>query len=205
MFGYAGAHRSGKTTTARAVADRLGIEFLETKVGQVFADLGIDPKAELPFEERLKVQNAILRSLEVQYDLRYGKFFVADRTPFDVLGYTMAEIRRDTLNTPELQADCMNHFRYAVNIARKALWGVMLLGPLPNPPEAATSAQACPVYMDHICTLIRAELVDAPHIIQGFHTAETPSYDLDERIEAGVKFFGGLKERLKPEPKLWTP
>jgi hypothetical protein len=204
MFGLAGAHRSGKTTTAKAIADQLGIEFLEMKTSSVFEELGISPKDDLPFAKRLEVQNAILRQYEVMYDLRAQQPFICDRTPFDVMVYTSSEIRRDTLDD-DLRAGVEAHFRHAVRIINKSLVAVMMLRPLPSPPEASTSAQACPLYMDHVYAMVDYHLKTIGAVIPGFIAVESPSYDLKERIEDGVNFFGPFVKAVKPEPKIWMP
>lgn len=204
MFALAGSHRSGKTTLARALADRMGIEFLETKVGDVFADLGIDPKAPLPFDKRLDVQNEILKTLDAQYALRKGKIFIADRSPFDVMGYTQADITRDAID-PKHRDLVAGHYQYAQRIIAQNLLAVMVLYPLPDQADAPGKAQACPYYMDHVYVTIKGMVETLSPHIRGLLTATCQSYDLDERIDDGLYFFGTLKEAIKPEPKIWTP
>lgn len=207
MFGLAGAHRSGKTTLARALADKLEVEFLETKVSEIFTDLRVDPKADLPFHERLDVQNAILRSLERQYALRNGKPFICDRTPFDVLGYTMADIRRDTLDDT-LRDRVRAHIGIAEQIAGEYLRGVMLVRPLIGQVDAPGKAQACPLYMHHVYTMVKQMLETcAPYLMgKGFVSVEALSLDHAERMEDGAEFFTMLNEVYgEPEPKIWMP
>lgn len=206
MFALSGAHRSGKTTTARAIADRMGIDFLETRVGDVFKAMGIDPKADLPFEKRLTVQHEILVTLEGQYALR-TRPFIADRSPLDVVGYTMADIRRDTLQDPALYDRMAAHARYALRIVAQNLRAIMTLLPLENQAEVPGKAQSCPFYMDHVYTLIRAEVTDAAVILKpnGFLAIESRTLDLEERIADGVAFFKYALDRYQPEIKLWTP
>lgn len=202
MYGLAGSHRSGKSTLARALADDLGIEFLETKVGDVFADLGLDPKANLPFDKRLDVQNAILRSIETQYALRNGARFVADRTPFDVLGYTMADIRRDTLDDT-LQTRVYAHIGTAMQIVQEYMGGVILLRPLPNQPDAPGKAQSCPLYMYHVYLCIKDMIEGA-----GIMAAELMTTDHDERLVDARQFVqsvNAMYDNMEPEVKLWTP
>ena len=205
MFSLAGAHRSGKTTTARMIAERMGIEFLETKVGDVFADLGLDPKADLPFRQRLEVQNEILRTLDAQYAVRVGKPFVADRSPFDVMAYTIADVQRQTV-MPEDRTALAAHLQYAEMILDRHLRGVMLLYPLPDQVDAPGKAPACPFYMEHVYFLVRgfAETT-TPNLKNGLITAVSQSYDLETRVADGHSFFNQVQGIFAPETKLWTP
>ena len=59
-IGFVGAQRVGKTTTAKAVAEELGIRFVQTDVGGVWKRLGLDPKAQYPINERIEIQEHII-------------------------------------------------------------------------------------------------------------------------------------------------
>lgn len=203
MFGLAGAHRSGKTTTARAIADKMGIEFLETKVVDVFKDFGVDPKDEVPFALRLDIQDAILESLRIQYRLR-TKPFVADRTPFDVLGYTQAEIGRTTV-TSDLRDRVDAHWLNALMITKESLHSILLLPPLPNQIDAPGKAPACPLYMDHVYTLVKSLATQGGDYLGTVVIAESMSTDFNNRVEDGTSLFSHVQGIYAPETKLWTP
>lgn len=203
MFALAGAHRSGKTTTARAIADKMGLDFLETKVGEVFKDFGVDPKDDVPFATRLDIQDAILTSLRIQYGLR-SKPFVADRTPFDVLGYTQAEIGRNTLDDA-LRTKLDAHWLYALQIAKEHLHAVLLLPPLPGAVDAPGKAPACSYYMDHVYTLVKSLAAQGGDYLGTIVVAESTSRDFDHRVEDGSALFKHVQGVYAPETKLWTP
>ncbi len=153
MYAIAGSHRSGKTTLAKELAARNGLKFLQTDVSDVFVELGLSPKQPLSYPLRLQVQEAILTRLENLY-ARQTAPFIADRSPYDVMGYTMAEIQRDTLD-PKLLGTTRDHFARAARIGNQYIKVVFFLDPLPMPAEADTSAQACPLYMEHVSLCIR--------------------------------------------------
>lgn len=204
-FGIAGAHRSGKSTLARAVALAQGIEYLDANVSSVITDLGYSPKQELPFEERLKVQNAILESLRFKYAMMAGKPFITDRTPFDVLGYTFSEVSRTTLDDAGRKAFGA-HVTLALSICRDFLSGVMLVRPVLNPPEQATSAQACPVYMQHVYICVR-EMVEAlsPEVFGRTLVGSTDSMEHDDRVRDMTQLIESVAAMNAPRIAQWTP
>jgi hypothetical protein len=204
-FGIAGAHRSGKTTLARAVALTRGIEYLDANVSKVITDLGYTPKQELPFEERLKVQNAILESLRFKYAMMGDKPFITDRTPFDVLGYTFSEVSRTTL-TPELTKAFAEHVALAVRICLEHLAGVMLIRPILNAPEAETSAQACPIYMQHVYVCIREMCETLGQEMFGRTlVATTDSMESEDRQRDLIQLMNTVDDLNKPRTAVWTP
>ncbi|QDH83398.1 AAA family ATPase [Achromobacter phage Motura] len=87
ILGYCGTHRSGKTTLAKAMADRLGLPFVGTSVSKCFADLGLHPANVNNAIDRQRVQDHILITLEDQWNEHSD--FVTDRTPLDLMAYTL--------------------------------------------------------------------------------------------------------------------
>jgi hypothetical protein len=205
MFGIAGTHRSGKTTLAEAAAAAMDIEFLKTNVAEVFTAVGLSPKDALPFDKRLDIQNAILRSLETQYALRNGAPFIADRTPFDVMAYTLADVQRDTLDDYQ-RTRLDGHMTMAQQIINEYLRGVVLLRPLAGQPAVATSAQACRWYRTHHFILLKGLIEQVtPGLKQGFISAMSETDDRDERLEDTVGFFTQVRELYDPKVEIWMP
>lgn len=109
MIGLCGAHRTGKTTLARAYAQETGTLFVQSPVSQVWAELGLDPaNPDFDFKTRLDVQEVILDRLDAAYSAAAGIKAIADRTPIDLLGYTMAE----ALSHSVTEADMARFHRY---------------------------------------------------------------------------------------------
>jgi hypothetical protein len=94
-LGLCGAHRTGKTTLAIALSDRLNVPFVRTTTSQVFADLGLDPAEPMDFETRLFVQNHVLDAAEKVWQSSSSPF-ISDRTPIDMIAYTLADIQGKT-------------------------------------------------------------------------------------------------------------
>lgn len=102
-LGLSGAHRTGKTTLAIALADRLNIPFVRTTTSQVFAKLGLDPAEPMDFKTRLFVQHHVLESAEQVWQ-NSSSPFVSDRTPIDMIAYTLGDIQGKT----EVDFDLLN-------------------------------------------------------------------------------------------------
>ncbi|NMF58507.1 AAA family ATPase [Pseudanabaena yagii] len=104
-LGLCGAHRTGKTTLAIALADRLNIPFIRTTTSQVFAHLGLDPAEPMDFKTRLFVQNHVLDAAE-QIWQNSATPFISDRTPIDMIAYTLGDIQGKT----EVDFDLLNQY-----------------------------------------------------------------------------------------------
>jgi len=94
-LGLCGAHRTGKTTLAIAISNRLNIPFVRTTTSQVFARLGLDPAETMDFKTRLFVQNHVLDAAEQVWQ-NSSSPFISDRTPIDMIAYTLGDIQGKT-------------------------------------------------------------------------------------------------------------
>lgn len=92
MIGLIGVHGTGKTTLAKEVADKLGYHFCQTSTSDVYKRLGKDPSVRMTFDERLDCQYEILNELRVEWQSYAGENVIADRTPIDLMAYTLADV-----------------------------------------------------------------------------------------------------------------
>lgn len=89
----------------------MGIPFVQTSTSEVFKELGFDPKIDYPFKLRMMIQNKILDVGNALWS-KYKGAFITDRTPVDMLAYTMADVQRENLDKDdeklfmEYQARC---------------------------------------------------------------------------------------------------
>ncbi|WEU67416.1 AAA family ATPase [Xanthomonas phage JGB6] len=114
--------------------------------------------------------------LAQQYASMGDQPFIADRTPFDVLGYSMAEIQRETTTgNPLIERRLLEQVDRALEITRNHLRGIVLLNPIYGAPDVETSAQACPFYMQHVYACIREQL-EALHL-----RSDSWSYHIEDR------------------------
>jgi hypothetical protein len=93
-IGFTGAHRTGKTTLAKDIADSLKIKFYPTKVSEapIWKAIRSSPSDSFTFAERLEIQSHLAHYLDGQYGNIKEKAYVVDRTPLDILGYLFANL-----------------------------------------------------------------------------------------------------------------
>lgn len=94
-IGIAGAHRTGKTTLAKCVAEQLDIPFVQTTTSAVFKQHGLDPAQVMDFNTRLTIQQHVANAAENHWQSIQSNF-VTDRTPLDFMAYTLADIQGKT-------------------------------------------------------------------------------------------------------------
>ena len=90
IIGLTGAHRSGKSTLAKAVAEDLGITFLPQSFGEAARRHGVDAVAPMTLLDRVSIQEKILEDHAVMVRDIKGIILV-DRTPVDYLAYLLGE------------------------------------------------------------------------------------------------------------------
>jgi hypothetical protein len=89
LYGVIGAHRSGKTTTAKLVAEQMGIEFLDCSF-DVARKFGYNPVGEMSLKDRLAMQILVLDD-HVEKLKSAERPAITDRTPLDFFAYTLAQ------------------------------------------------------------------------------------------------------------------
>ena len=102
-IGLCGSHRTGKTTLAEAISKKNGMPFLRTVTSKVFQQYGIDPSMPMDLKTRLGIQHKILDAAEKIWQTAEEQF-ITDRTPLDMMAYTLADIQGTTeINFDELE------------------------------------------------------------------------------------------------------
>lgn len=88
-FGITGAHKSGKTTLAKAVAKRWNMKYVDAQLSSVLRAFGVSPNEQVPFAKRLEVQqNMVSHLINLLNDA--DENFITDRTFLDIAGYTLS-------------------------------------------------------------------------------------------------------------------
>lgn len=198
MIGLAGAHRVGKTSLARAFAEKHGLEFVETSASAIFSEMRLDPAATYDFSTRLTVQEEILKRFDALYASHIGTdLAITDRTPLDMLAYTMAEAIGDTV----MAEDQKRFKRYAqacFDVTNKRFGVLLVVQPGIEIVPAKGKAAANAAYIEHLSSLILGLSVDERVKAAHFYI---PRYmvDMDERIGALEFAVGRARKRAQIE------
>lgn len=99
LLGLCGAHRTGKTTLCHEM-EKVGFEYLPISISDMQKEAGFDSSnQEYDWDTRMKIQSYILTKFRVKLlehhhsiqtaVLRTERLVITDRTPLDLIGYTM--------------------------------------------------------------------------------------------------------------------
>lgn len=166
MIGISGSHRSGKTTLAMAFAKQQQLLFVQTSATEVFKAAGLDPKGVLTITQRIVIQEAMLKVFEDHYAAAAGKssvgLFVTDRTPIDLAAYLLAEVNQHTTAEldPELVSFAVSYVRRCILATNRWFSTVVILQPGLQVVEAEGKARGCPLFMEHLNSLMLGLVLD---------------------------------------------
>jgi len=183
LIGLCGSHRTGKTSLARAYAEKQKIAFVETSVSAIFRELGHDPATAFDFKTRLDIQEVILDRLDQVYGkLDPAALAITDRTPIDMLAYTMAEAVGAAVGEAE-QARFARYTQRCLEVTNKRFSTLVLLQPgIPLVFEEG-KALMNPAYIEHLNSLMLGLSVDERVKCSHFYILRRLT-DMNERVEA---------------------
>lgn len=184
MLGLVGAHRTGKTTLAAEVAKTQQWEFAQTSVSQIFKSLGYDPAQEFDFATRLTIQEEILKRMDAFYAKCAGMNVITDRTPIDMLAYTMAEAIGDRVSEED-QGRFEAYANACFDITNRRFTEILLVQPGIRLVHEEGKAVLNSAYIEHLNSLMLGlcsdERLKIPHFYIPRHRT-----DLAKRVGSVV-------------------
>jgi len=149
-IGLGGAHRTGKTTLANILAQQSDIPFLVTQTSAVFRQYGLDPAAAMDFRTRLEIQTLVLAAAEQVWGEAVGAF-ITDRTPLDMVAYTLADIQGTTVVDAVALSDYVER---CFRVTNQLFTRLVIIQP--GIPLVAAEGKAAlnPAYLEHLNSLI---------------------------------------------------
>ena len=159
MIGLCGAHRTGKTTLARAFAEKHGLAFVETQTKQVFKNMGLDPSRQYSFSTRLTIQEEILKCADALYAEVGPKPAITDRTPIDYLMYTMADAVHDSVPADQ-QERLKQYVKDCIEVTNKRFGVLILVQPGIKLVTEDGKAVINEAYIEHLNSLALGLMVD---------------------------------------------
>ncbi len=148
--GLCGAHRTGKTTLAMELATLHGVQFVRTRVSEIFRECGLHPAEPMDFATRLGIQFRLLEACENDWQSAGGNF-ITDRTPVDLMAYTLGDIQGETQVN---ETDFERYIERCFDAANRFFDTLIIIQP--GIPLAAADGKAAlnKAYIEHINSLI---------------------------------------------------
>lgn len=188
---FVGAHRTGKTTLAREVSKVTGIPFAETSTTAVMRELGLNPVANMPFMDRLHLQEILLKH-HIEWIKTLPRPVILDRSPFDMVAYTVAELGMH--HDLEVDERVMNYMAAAMNVVKRHYGMVLAVRPLTTYEVDPTKPPPSMSYQTHIQFIIEGGMSLLQEMVQ---THVIPENDLEERVEIAKGYIDGWFEEMK--------
>ncbi len=178
-LGLCGGHRTGKTTLAQAIAQKKNIPFVKTDTSAVFKKFGLDPAESMNFGTRLKIQHKILEAAIAIWE-QESRFFVSDRTPIDMMAYTIGDIQGKTeVDFNELE----DYLNLCFNATNKFFAKLVIVQPgIPLVYEVGKAALNL-AYIEHINILVLGLCGGLCEVLSG---GLSEGLDSDRRLKSTV-------------------
>jgi predicted ATPase len=181
-IGLCGSHRTGKTTLAREIAARTGVDFLRTTTSEVFASNGLDPSAAMDFHTRLWIQHKVVEAAEAVWQNAAGPF-ISDRTPIDMMAYTLADIQGGTaVDFAELE----RYLDHCFTVTNRFFAELVVIQPAIPLVHEEGKAALNRSYMEHLNVLVKGLCCDE-RLRCPFTLIARGIVALDERAAAVLK------------------
>ena len=146
--GFCGSHRVGKTTLAEELAKAKYYPFIRTPTTKVAEDFGVDVSKPMNWATRMAFQWKVLEAYNTQFATAFEtrEPWVTDRTPLDLIMYTMADARAEGEDVDPVE---LERYVSACYDTMNAYFGIVIHVPpgiplVPAPGKAALN----PVYIE---------------------------------------------------------
>lgn len=181
-LGLAGAHRTGKTTLARAFAERTDCNFVTISMTEILASEGLEPKDIKDPDTRLRVQRKAVERCDRVFGAQRSDF-ISDRTPLDVAAYTMADAVQGFYTTPAQQAEVVRMMYQCIDITNTYFNGIVFVRPTPEISYVEEPGKPLSdiAYQKHHDMLVLAHLSEEVNNIPFWIMR---AVDLEKRVEA---------------------
>jgi len=197
MISLTGAHRTGKTSLAKAYAEKHGITFVATTASAVFKRLGLDPAKTYDFGTRLMVQSEILKEFDVIWGQHSLEQAITDRCPIDLLGYTMAEAVGTAVKKKEIDR-FERYVQECFDVLNKRFSVIVLVQPgIPIVKEKGKAALN-KAYIEHLNSTMFGLMMDERTRVAHYYIRRNMT-DMDDRLSALENAVGKVDYAFKQD------
>lgn len=177
-IGFCGAHRTGKSTLAEAVADKLGLELLPNPNTAVARGVDMATVNRIEDREGFDLQRAIMRGM---LERLVGDNHVADRTPIDAAAYLFADATAG-VGLDWQHEEALQYMDQAVRETFQRFDLIVLVPPAiavePHPEKPPVNA----AYQAHIHMLCRSMLLEREEWLATAVELPVDVLDINERV-----------------------
>lgn len=192
-----GSHRTGKSTLAKAYAEKVKIPFVETSVGKIYSELGYDPSLTYDFVTRLGIQEEILKRVDQIYAKYAGEGFITDRSPLDMAAYTLADAIGDRVPA-ESHERLLKYVNDCFAVTNKRFQMILLIQPGIPLVFEKNKAALNESYIEHLNSLMLGLSVDERLDVAHFYMPRVLT-DLDDRVLALEASINSKMQRTQSE------
>lgn len=185
-FGFSGAHRTGKTTLAKQVAEDLKMQFLDGSVSKIMKEFGINAVGDIPLEQRIEAQEFLLKRY-LDNLTKAPRPLITDRTPLDMIGYMLGEITMHNCSA-EAGKKANAYVENCLDATLRHFDTVIIVGPLAGYTVDPKSPPPNEAYQRAVQFLIEGA---ACRIASSMYIDSIETTDFEARRECAGKIFGG--------------
>jgi nicotinamide riboside kinase len=195
----AGAHRTGKSTLAKATAEELGWVYVPSRAGQVAKAMGVDFTTKMPSAELvIELQEGILAAHMDDLSRVGGRPWITDRSALDMATYCTLYALGEA--HPRLASRVLNYIERCFDVANRHCAAIVLVQPGIPYVAATGKPSADPLYQEAFNTHLWGLMCDRR--LHAKHAWMRRSItDLEERKAHVV----GLVRRLQEIGKAQIP
>lgn len=186
-IGFTGAHRTGKTTLARAVARCYQLPLLSLRVSGIVADHGFDMAVDNRLDTGVIMQAAQLTDMIEAIEANPAGF-VSDRTPLDAAAYFMADATAGA-GSEMSRETAVQYVERCMALTAKHFDVVILVPPAITFEPLDGKPPMNEAYQEHLHLLIRGMLFDDEIAIPTGQIMRTNT-DRFDRIRSALDFVG---------------
>lgn len=188
MLGLIGAHRVGKSTLMNSLD---GFDKVQISIGDMQKSIGYDSsKQDYSFKDRMIIQKRLLslfkdKLLRITHTTRVirsvSKVVVTDRTPLDLIGYTLNSFPENSTN--EEQVWLRNYIQACIDLTNEFYTNIVLIQPgIPLVKDNDTSAECDPVFIERLNAIYLSYLMDN-RVKPNTYAMPRDLTDLAERVQ----------------------
>lgn len=200
MIGLVGAHRVGKSTLAKYLAEKTGRKYVPVSISDMQKKHGYDSsRQDYPFEIRMIIQEHLLKEFTEKLVIMPSMYkiialehyqepkLVFDRTPLDLIGYTLIHVN-DQL-TDEQSQWLLEYIERCIKLTNEYFDGVMLVQPgIPLVTDNTTSSKASAGIIEHLNAIYTSYMID-PRVRSSTAILPRDMLDLDDRANYCINTF----------------